>query len=91
MEEIQPKLSRKLSLIIETRQTITQSLVFSVCVVSVRRNETQSLKVANFSPIQLDVWTGCVVMQVKRANTNKNHTRILWKEKQKVCSSIQEL
>ena len=33
-----------------------QSLAFSVCAVSVRGNVTQSLKVANCSPVQLDVW-----------------------------------
>ena len=84
------KLSRQLSLIIEARKAVTQYLAFSFCVVSVRGNDTQSLKVANLSSNQLDVWTGCVVMWVKRANTNKNHTRKLSKEKQKVCSSIQE-
>ena len=73
------KLWRKLSLFLETHQTITQSSAFWFCFVSLTGNETENLMVEIVFSNELNVWNGSAVMQVKSLKTKKDHRQKFWR------------
>ena len=65
---------------IQTSQMITNSVAFSVYLVSVRMKETQDFLIENFSSMELKVWTGCIVKHRTSLKNKQNHTQKLWRK-----------
>ena len=72
--ELQPLVVRKMNLNFKTNQAIMQSLSFWVFLASLRRNESQKFNLENFSLIEFNTWTGCVVIPKISSNTKTNYT-----------------